>query len=177
MSDDEKIIPNEIEKGHIVKVLVEGDEEYYASVLSNEGEYLFVTYFTPIGKNYKTAPVHSFEPKAEKVDFESLTEHYLDSKEIGVKKIGKNMYVFGDEIDPDSDSEIETEEDDSDSVGSLKDFVVSDSEEMGELPNDYKELDEQWNKWSPKTKSGKQFKRTIDQLEAITKIKGDNQRF
>ena len=101
---EESIIPNEIEKGHIVKVLVDGDDdEYYASVLSNEGEYLFVTYFTPIGKNYKTAPVHSFESKAEKVDFESLTEHYLDSKEIGVKKIGKNMYVFGDEIDPDSE--------------------------------------------------------------------------
>ena len=174
---EESIIPNEIEKGHVVKVLVEGDDdEYYASVLSNEGEYLFVTYFTPIGKNYKTAPVHSFEPKAEKVEFESLTEHYLDSNEIEVKKIGKNMYVFKDEIDPESDSEIETEED-SDSAGSLNDFIASDNEEVNELPDDYKELDEQWEKWSPKTKSGKKFKKTVDELEEIVKIHADNQRF
>lgn len=174
---EESIIPNEIQKGHIVKVLVEGDDdEYYASVLSNEGEYLFVTYFTPIGKNYKTAPVHSFEPKAEKVEFESLTEHYLDSNEIGVKKVGKNMYVFEDEIDPESDSEIETEED-SDSAGSLNDFIASDNEEVNELPDDYKELDNQWDEWSPKTQSGKKFKKTVDELEAIVKIHADNQRF
>jgi len=171
-----EIIPNEIKKGHIVKVLVEGDDEYYASVLSNEGEYLFVTYFTPIGKNFKTAPVHSFEPKAEKVDFESLVEHYLDSNDIGVKKVGKNMYVFEDEIDPESDSEIETEEE-SESDGSLSDFIASDNEEVSELPDDYKELDEQWKKWSPKTKSGKNFKRTIDQIEVMAKIQADNQKF
>ena len=174
---EESIIPNEIEKGHIVKVLVEGDNEYYASVLSNEGEYLFVTYFTPIGKNYKTAPVHSFEPKAEKVEFESLTEHYLDldSNEIGVKKVGKNMYVFEDEIDPESDSEIETEESESD--GSLGDFIASDNEEVSELPDDYKELDNQWDEWSPKTQSGKKFKKKVDELEAIAKIHADNQKF
>lgn len=171
-----EIIPNEIKKGHIVKVLVESDDEYYASVLSNEGEYLFVTYFTPIGKNFKTAPVHSFEPKAEKVDFESLVEHYLDSNDIGVKKVGKNMYVFEDEIDPESDSEIETEEE-SESDGSLSDFIASDNEEVSELPDDYKELDEQWKKWSPKTKSGKNFKRTIDQIEVMAKIQADNQKF
>lgn len=172
-----EIVPADIQNGHVVKVLVENEDEYYASVLSNEGKYLFVSYFTPIGKNYKTAPVHSFEAKAERVDFESLTEHYLDSNDVKIKKIGKNMYVFQDEIDPDSDSEIETEESDSDSEGSLKEFVVSDTDEVEELPADYKELDQQWDKWSPKTKSAKKFKKTVDQLETIAKIQRDNKQF
>ena len=178
---DDPVIPSDIEKGHVVKVLTEGDDEYYASVLSNEGKYVFVSYFTPIGKNYKTAPVHSFESKAERVDFESLIEHHYDSTTVGITQIGKNMYVFGDEIDPDSDSEIETEEDTDDDIGSLDDFIVSDTDE-GAVDSDHRsadleELDNQWEQWSPKTGSSKKFKQTIDALEVIAKVQRDNAKF
>jgi hypothetical protein len=173
------IEPREILKNHIVKVLVKDDDEteYYATVLSNEGEYIFVSYFVPIGKNYKTAPVHSFESKAERVDFDSLTEHHFVSDEINVKKVGKNMFVFIDEIDSESDSEIETEDDDDDddSGGSLNDFIVSD-EHISPSCGDT-ELDDQWDKWSPKTDSAKRFKKTVDNLEAIAKIEEDNLEF
>ena len=167
-----EIIPNEIVKGDYIKVLVQDDDEYFALVLSNEGNYLFVTYLFPIGKSYKSALVYSFETKAERVDFESILEHHDGGIEL--KKLDKNMYVFSENIDPESDSEIEDMEDyesDDDS------FVVSDTEEMCELPPDAKELDESWNKWSPKTPSAKRFKKTVEQLEATVKIEGDNLKF
>ena len=116
--------------------------------------------------------VYSFETKAERVDFESILEHHDDGIEL--KKLDKNMYVFSENIDPESDSEIEDMEDyesDDDS------FVVSDTEEMCELPPDAKELDESWNKWSPKTPSAKRFKKTVEKLEATVKIEGDNLKF
>jgi len=170
------IIPNEITKGDYIKVLVEDEDEYFASVLSNEGNYLFVTYLLPIGKAYKSALVYSFETKAERVDLESILEHYNDGG-FPMKKIDKNMYVFVDNIDPDSDSEIEDIED-YDESESNDSFIVSDTEEMGEQPpSDAKELDEAWNKWSPKTPSAKNFKKKIEQIEAMVKVEGDNLKF
>ena len=172
---DDNIVTSEIVKGDYIKVLVENDDEYFASVLSNEENYLFVSYLFPIGKSYKSALVYSFEAKAERVDFESILEHYNDGG-FTMKKVGKNMYVFVENIDPDSDSEIEDIEDYEDSE-SENSFVVSDTEDMDELPPDAKELDEAWNKWSPKTPSAKNFKKTIEQIEAAVKIEGDNLKF
>lgn len=170
------IVPYEILNGEYIKVLVEDDNEYFASVLSNEGKYLFVSYLFPIGKAYKSALVYSFEAKAERVDFESILEHYKDEG-FSMKKVGKNMFVFEDNIDPDSDSEIEDIEDYEESESDCDSFIVSDTEEMTELPADAKELDEVWNKWSPKTPSAKKFKKTVDQIEMAVKIEGDNLKF
>ena len=168
------ITPADILPNHIVKVLVEGDEVYYASVLSNEGEYLFVSYLVPIFKNYKTAPVHGFEAKAERVDFVSLMEHHFNSNEINVKKVGINMFVFIDEIDPDSDSEIETEESSDSEYDSLDGFVVPDTVVDGDGDCD-PELNRQWDDWSPHTPSAIRYKSTVDQIEAIARVQGDNQ--
>lgn len=171
MSEEEIIVPNEINKGEYIKVLVEDDNEYFASVLSNEGKYLLVTYLLPIGKAYKSALVYSFEAKAERVDFESILEH----GGFELKNVGKNMYVFVEHIDPESDSEIEDiEDEESDSEDS---FVVSDTEEMDHLPPDAKELNEAWDKWSPKTPSAKKFKKTVEDIEGMVKIKGDDLNF
>lgn len=173
----ERIVFEDIVKGEIVKVLLEDNNELFASVLANEGQYLFVTYLVPNGKRYKGAQVLSFEPKAERVDFECLIEHYKDSH-LNLKKIKSNMYVFVEDIDPESDSEIETDSSYSESENSLDDFVVDDDEvDDDELPPDYKEIDQQWEKWSPKTPSGKKFKRTIDTIESIAKTKRDNNKF
>jgi hypothetical protein len=169
------IVPNEIVKGDYIKVLIEDENEYFASVLSNEGNnYLFVSYLLPIGKAYKSALVYSFEKKAERVDFESIMEHYNDGEGFAMKKVGKNMYVFVDNIDPESDSEIEDIEDHEESEDDS--FVVSDTEEMCDLPPDAKELDEAWNQWSPTTPSAKRFKQKIDQIESAVKIESDEKK-
>jgi len=170
------IVPADILPNNLVKVLVEGGDEYYASVLSNEGEYLFVTYLVPILKNFKTAPVHEFESKAERVDFESITEHHFDSEII--KKIGKNMYVFIDEIDTDSESEIETESSSDDSEDdSLDSFIVSDEAPEGTQAVVDTELNNQWDSWSPRTPSAIRYKETVNRIEAVARIRQDDINF
>lgn len=171
------IIKKDIKPHELVTVLAETETELIAKVLSNEGDYLLVTYLSPSDKVYKRAKIFSFESKAERVDFESLTEHHLDVidvLELGLVKIRPNMFVYEDDIDSESDSEIETDEDsDSDSEGSLKDFIVPDDEDVCIKPCDHQEVDEAWGSWKPSSAGAMRFKERIDQIEQYMNTKID----
>ena len=157
------IISHEIQKDDLIEVLVESDGNTIAKVLSNEGDYLMVNYLSPSGKVYKGAKVFSFEETVERVDFESLLTHHVETDLINVKG---NMYVYQEDIDEDSSSEIETdEESDSDSEGSLTDFIVPDDEEIRLKPSDHREVDEAWSSWRPTSVGAKRFKKKIDDIE------------
>ena len=57
------IVPHEM-----IKVLVNSDdieEDFYAKVISNEGDKLFVSYISPSSKIYKGACIYSFDSKVE----------------------------------------------------------------------------------------------------------------
>ena len=172
------IIREDIKVGEIIEVLVDCEsDEPFAKVLSNEGGYLFVTYLSPIDKVYKSAKVFSFESKAERVDFESITTHHIgviDIEELGLTKIGKNMFVFTEDIDSESESEIETDDSSSDSEGSLRDFIVPDDETVLLKPCDYKEVDESWNSWKPSSAGAQRFKKRIDEIEEYVNHKFDD---
>jgi hypothetical protein len=159
------IIPKDICCGEIVEVHLD-NEECLAKVLSNESNYLFVTYFYQTDKMYKGTGVYSFDSQAQRVDFENLTSHYIDTIdiiELGFKKIGKNMYVIEVEIDSDSASEIETDESSDESESD--DFVASEDTD-GVPPSDYKTIDDEWNKWVPDTDGAQRFKDTVNRIEA-----------
>jgi hypothetical protein len=161
------IIKEDIKPHELVTVLVE--EEMIAKVLSNEGDYLLVTYLSPSDKVYKRAKVFKFEAKAERVDFESLTSHHpdvIDVAELGLFNVGTNMFVYEEDIDSESESEVETDDSDSDSAGSLDDFVVPDDQDVCLKPCDHQEIDEAWGSWKPSSAGAKRFKQRVDQIEA-----------
>ena len=91
------ITPQEIFPHEVSKVLVDFDgveEELYAKVLRNDDINLVVTYLSPTSKVYKGACVYSFESTVERVNFDSITEHYagvIDITDIDMTNIG-NMY-------------------------------------------------------------------------------------
>jgi len=158
------IIPKDVCCSEIVEVHLD-NEDCLAKVLSNEGGYLFVTYFYQTDKMYKAAGVYSFDTRAQRVDFESLVSHYADTidiTELGFKKVCKNMYVLESEIDPDSASEVETDESSDESESD--DFVASDDD--APPPSDHKAIDDEWNKWSPATDGARRFKNTVNRIEA-----------
>ena len=163
-------INQDIKPGELVEVLV-GDpepEEQIAKVLSNEGSYLFVTYLSPTNKIFKSAKVFSFEAKAERVDFESLTTHHkdvIDVSDLGIKKVHTNMFVYEDDIDSESESEIETDESDDDSEGSLKDFIVPDNIDEICKPCDHQAIDKVWSTWRPASAGAQRFKKRVDEIE------------
>jgi hypothetical protein len=172
------IINEDIKSRELVEVMVgePGYPSYFAKVLSNEGEYLFVTYLYPIGKVYKTAQVFSFESKVERVDFESLTAHHkdvIDVEELGFQKVRQNMYVQENDIDSESESEVETDDSDDDSEGSLKDFVVPDDEEIMCKPCDHLAVDEAWSSWKPHSPGALRFKKKVDDIEHYMKSQID----
>jgi len=162
----------DILEGDIVKVKVEDGDEEYAKVDTNGGRNLLVKYFTKTTRFYKDAPVYKFEELTNVVDYNSLIEHYNEwtLDDFAIKNIGENLYVFEADICSDvSDSDIES----SDSGGSsLDDFIVD--EDTMEFPTDVREVDEQWNRWTPSTTGGLGFKRKIDEMEARYKHQNDD---
>lgn len=179
------ITPQEISPHEVIKVLVDFDgveEELYAKVLRNDDINLVVTYLSPTSKIYKGACVYSFESSVERVNFDSITEHYagvIDITDIDMTQAGKNMFVFSREIISDHDSEIEDESDEEDQYES--DFVVSDGEESpsgrATVPPDHQEIDKNWNEWQPSTSGGRHFKSVIDALECRVRHQADEKNF
>ena len=165
------IINKDIKPHELVNVLIEDPDpssDAIAKVLSNEGDYLLVTYLSPSDKVYKSAKVFSFEAKAERVDFESLLTHHpdvTDVAELGLVKVRPNMFVYEDDIDSESESDVETDDSDSDSAGSLDDFVVPDDEDVCCKPCDHKEVDEAWSSWRPTSAGAQRFKKRVDTIE------------
>jgi len=161
------IVPHDIKKDEIIIVLVEELGENLAKVVSNEGEYLIVSYLSPSEKVYKGTKVYSFESKTEFVSFDSLVTHYIDNvdlENLGFVKVQENMFVEKEDIDEDSSSEIETD-DESDDSDTEMDFIVPDDEEIRLKPIDHKEVDARWNTWTPATPGAKRFKDKIDMIE------------
>ncbi len=148
----------------VLKVNVEDyDEGLFAKVI-DVNDKILVKYFVPTNKLYKNATIYEFENKINTIDNECILEQYegwtLD--DFGVKNIkGDHMFIFESDINSDfSDSDIEELEDDSDTNSFMTD------DEGNEFPCDSAKIDEDWNKWKPKTTGEKIFKKKIDELEA-----------
>lgn len=180
------ITPQEISPHEVIKVLVDFDgveEELYAKVLRNDDINLVVTYLSPTSKVYKGACVYSFEATVERVNFDSITEHYagvIDITDIDMTNIGKNMFVLDREIIEDHESDIEDASDEEDQY-EKDDFVVSDGEE-GTSPRalgiaDHQEVDQKWNEWQPSTSGGRHFKNVIDAIECRVRYQADEKNF
>ena len=171
----DEIMPHEV-----IKVLVDDDgleEHMWAKVIKNEGIYLFVTYLVPTEKVYKGACIYSFEPKANIVEVESISEHHqgiIDICDLGFTKININMFVDDNEVDDTcGDSEIfDMTAEDSD----LEGFVVPD-EPCADLPPGASEIDIEWDRWSPSTFGGQYFKSVVDRLEERARAACDDAAF
>ena len=180
------LTPQEISPHEIIKVLVDFDgveEELYAKVLRNDDINLVVTYLSPTSKVYKGACVYSFEPTVERVNFDSITEHYagvIDMTDIDMSKVGKNMFVMDREIIEDHDSDIEDASDEEDQYEE-DDFIVSDGEESpsgrATVPPDHQEVDQKWDEWHPSTSGGRHFKNVIDAIECRVRHQADEKNF
>ena len=173
------ILPHEM-----IKVLVCSDdieEECFAKVISNEGDKLFVSYLSPSSKIYKGACIYSFESKVESVEPESILEHHqgvIDVSQLGILKIDEsNHFVIESEIeDEELDSDIE-DMSESDSDDSHDSFIAEEDPDQWQLPEDHKEVDDQWNNWRPSSVGETHFKDTVDRLERYAKIHYDNLQF
>ena len=180
------IVTSDINPNDIVKALVNQDdveEEMYGIVGMNTGNVLGVHYISQTNKIYKSACVLEIESgDINPVPYESLTEHYPSGtsfNDIGMKEIGKNMYVFIEEIDiEDDDSEIYEELSDSETDSEMDDFIIPDDEvEAMPIPCDYKEVDKEWNEWKPSTPGARSFKNTVDMIEMYARVMSDEKAF
>lgn len=172
------IVPQDINQNDIVKVLVNDDgieEEMYGVVGMNTGNVLGVRYLSQTNKIYKSACVLEIEKgELSPVSYESLTEHHASGTtfcDLEMKFLGNNMYAYLEEIDiEDDDSEIYEDLSESETDSEMNDFIVPD-ENVNEmpLPDDYNNIDKEWNEWSPSTPGAKSFKNTVDMIEMHTK--------
>lgn len=171
----------DIKPGEMLKVLVvdedDIEEEQWAKVIANEGPYLYVSYFNEISKVYKSAPIFSFETRVNQVFLDNISEHHegvTDVVDLGFMRIDSNMYALEEDVDmDDSDSEIVEEEDEDED---LDDFVADHGCEHMELPPDHKEIDDQWNRWTPRSDGERRFKDTVDMIEKYARDEMDNQK-
>jgi hypothetical protein len=179
----------DIKPAEVVKILLEDDgieEDFWAKVISNEGEYLYVTYLTPTSRVYKDACVYEFDSQVSRVEFQSLMEHYPDVKtitDVGWRRVGDgNSWVIEEEVDDSvttsdvedlSDSEYEADE----LHQSMQDFVVPDNLNEFEPPPDAKEVDTQWDEWKPTSEGGRHFKNVVDRIESKVRAAYDDHKF
>ena len=168
------IVPTEIIKNDIVKVLVNEDgieDQMYGIVGMNTGNALGLKYLNPTDLIYKSACVYQLDDEEMlPAPYESIMEHFMSGttfEDLEMKSLGMNRFAFYSEIDiEDSDSEIYDE--DGDDESDLEGFVVSDSEIVGQdipLPPGHESIDKEWNEWEPTTSGGKRFKETINSIE------------
>jgi hypothetical protein len=168
------IVPTEIIKNDIVKVLVNEDgieDQMYGVVGMNTGNNLGLKYLSPTDLIYKSACVYKLDDEELlPAPYESIMEHFMSGttfEDLEMKSLGMNRFAFYSEIDiEDSDSEIYDE--DGDDESDLDGFIVSDSEIVGQdipLPPDHESIDKEWNEWEPTTSGGKSFKETINSIE------------
>lgn len=165
------IVPSEIQVDDIVKAIVKEhdndlEEATFGLVQMNTGSCLGVRFLSPTEKIYKSACVYEMDQEMTATPYESLCEHYPSGttfEDLEMKSLGHPYYVFYAEVDvEDSDSEI-WEDDGSD----LDDFIVSDSEDVGEAspPEGHREIDRAWDAWEPRSPGARSFKDTVDMIE------------
>jgi len=166
---------SDFSKNEIIKVLVEDDEEFqqemFAQVKDINEENLIVNYLNLRNKFYKDAKLYSIEEEENKVELESVCEHYegTDSfTNIGFVEIDE-YYARESEIDEeDTDSEID---DLSSEEGNS--FIASEEDENMELPSDHEEVDSQWNNWVPESEGEKRYKDMVDTIERVARMYKD----
>ena len=170
---------SEIQPGDLLKVVVvidEVEDELFARVAENRGDYLEIHYYEETSMTFKGARVYTLESEVNIIRVESICEHYID-RETVFEHISDEKYVMKSEMDSEEES---TFYDDSDDSGSdLRSFVVSDNEIDGslELPHDHEIVDRTWNHWNPPSEGSRSFKRVVDDIEARARIHMDNVNF
>jgi hypothetical protein len=167
---------SDIQPGEIVRVLVniedDTEDEMYAKVKENNGDYLVVSYYSETSLVYKSAPLYELEDKEELVQNDNLCEHY-QSCDI-LKNVKENLYAVIDDIDSEEDSDIIDESDDEGS--DLDDFIVPDNEVDGIVipPSNHAMIDKEWNEWKPTSPGSVKFKQMVDDLEIRAKYQADD---
>ena len=170
---------SEIQPEDLLKVVVVVDEvedELFARVAENRGDYLEIHYYGETSMTFKGARVYALEPEVNIIRVESICEHYID-RETVFEHISDEKYVMKGEMDSEEES---TFYDDSDDSGSdLRGFVVSDNEIDGplDLPHDHEIVDRTWNQWNPPSEGSRSFKHVVDDIEARARIHMDNVNF
>jgi len=168
-----------IHSSDLIKILVDVDDiedEMYAIVQENRGDYLIVKYYSETSLTYKDANVYSLDEDTNILRVESVLEHHTDGDTI-FTHVKDNIYVISDEMNIDADSSIY---DESDSDGTdLSGFIVSDSELEGkiQLPPGYESVDAAWNNWKPSSPGSLKFKEVVDQIEERARLQMDEHNF
>lgn len=166
---------SDIKPNDVVKVLVnceDIEEETFAKVVDCFVATMTVQYFEPMNIVYKGACAYHLESEEHPVGEESLVEHYVEGTSPFLEKNG--YFFLEDEVDSGcSDSEIEDLSDDE----SLDDFVVPDSVEGWQPPANHREIDREWNQWTPPTPGARRFKEMVDRIEEVAKIRMDDMLF
>ena len=170
---------SEIQPGDLLKVVVvidEVEDELFAIVAENRGDYLEIHYYEETSMIYKRARVYKLEHEVNIIRVESICEHYID-RETVFEHISDGKYVMKGEMESDEESTFYDESDDSGS--DLRGFVVSDNEIDGplDLPHDHELVDITWNKWNPPSEGSRSFKQVVDDIEARARIHMDNINF
>ena len=168
---------SEIQPGDLLKVLVVVDDvedELFARVSDNRGDYLEIHYYEETSITYKGARVYVLESEVNIIREESISEHHTETV---FEHISDERYVMKGEIDSEEES---TFYDDSDDSGSdLRGFVVSDNDIDGplDLPHDHESVDRSWEQWRPPSEGSRHFKQVIDDIEVRAKTYMDNINF
>lgn len=156
------IIFDDIQVGDILKVNLKHEdieEETYAEVVECLITTLIVKYYTVTSLLYKGTELYELEEDEHPISVECICEHYMDQETPFLKK--ENYFFLQEEYDSQcSDSEIE---DMSDSESEDDDFIVPD--EPCELPPDHRDIDRDWNEWTPQSPGARRFKETIDRIQ------------
>jgi hypothetical protein len=179
---------SDIKQAEVIKVLLEYDEieeDTWAKVISNEGEYLYVTYLTATSKVYKGACVYEFDSQVSRVEFDSLMEHYPGVKtitDVGWRRVGDgNMWVLEDEVeDSMTTSEVDDlsdYEEEDELLRSMQDFETPDDLRGVELPPDHVEVDKKWDEWQPSSEGARHFKSAVDMIEERVRRQMDDDNF
>ena len=178
------IVPSEIIQDDIVKLLVNEDDmedEMFAVVGMNTGLTLGVKYLNLTELIYKSACVYQLEDgDLNPAPYESVMEHYPSGttfEDLEMKSLGDGMFAYISEIDiEDSDSEIY---DDNESDSEMDGFIVPDDEIDGQIipPSNHRQIDKEWNEWTPRSPGARSFKETVDAIEAMAKMHADNLSF
>ena len=171
---------SEVQPGDLLKVVVVVDDvedELFARVYENRGDYVELHYFEETSMTYKGARVYALESETNIIRGESICEHYPDGETV-FEHISDERYVLKGQMD--SGDEESTFYDDSDDSGSdLRGFVVSDTEIDGplNLPHDHAAVDSAWRQWRPPSEGSLGFKQVVDDIEARARIHMDNVNF
>ena len=172
----------EIEPNDVIKVRAKDEEdledEYYALVVDNFTDVLSVRYYSDTSKIYKGAPLYVLEDEEQPITLECIEEHYINNTTPFITR--GEYHVMQDEIMSNcSDSEIEDLSDSEIDDGEMDDFIVDDDIVDGDVvpPPDYASIDEQWNKWVPRTGGQSRFKDLVDRLDEQARISADNNMF